>query len=93
MRLGNFIQWERKIGPPIYQQDNLVVRPISRVLTLWWLPYGGSVRNWPIAIEIQDNGIIREIPIPNVNLLTQIGLSLTVGLISLLIWIAGKGNS
>ncbi len=93
MRLSDFIQWERKIGRPIYQQDNLVIRPISRVLTIWWRPYGGSVRNWPVAIEIQENGIIREIPITNVNLLAQVGISLTVILVSLLIWISQTSKS
>jgi hypothetical protein len=93
MKIGNFIQWERKTGTPIYQQDNLVIRPISRVLTTWWRPYGGSVHNWPVAIEVEENGTIRELPITHINLLAQTGIGLIVILISLFIWLASNRQS
>lgn len=90
MKLGDFIQWERKTGTPIYQRHNQIVRPISRVLTLWWRPYGGSVHNWPVAIEVEENGTVREYPIINVKLWAQIGIGFIVAAVSLLVWQANK---
>jgi hypothetical protein len=90
MNLGSLIQWERKTGTPIFQRDNLNIRPISRVLTIYWSPYGGTVRNWPIALELEEGGQIVEIPIPNPNLVAYIIIATTFLLAYLLIWLAGK---
>jgi hypothetical protein len=90
MKLGNFIEWERKIGTPIYQHKNLTVRPISRVLTIWWRPFGGSVRNWPVAIQLEEFGQTREIPIPNLSLWTHLAIGSTLLTVGLFTWLAGK---
>ena len=93
MKLSDFIQWERKKGQPIYRQDGRTIRPVSRILTLSWRPYGGGVWNWPVAIELEENGTFQELPIININLWAQVGIGLMVFTAGLLIWAAAKHRS
>jgi hypothetical protein len=93
MKLGEFVEFERKKGEPIFRQDGRTIRPISRVLTIWWRPFGGGVWNWPVAVEVEENGAVRELPIIHINLWAQVGIGLIVFAASLLIWAAGKHRS
>lgn len=93
MKIGEFVEWERKVGQPIYAEGGRVVRPISRVLSVWWRPYGGGVWNLPVAVQIEEYGSLQEIPIVNVNLWAQIGIGLMVILVNLFILTAGKRRS
>jgi hypothetical protein len=93
MKIGNLVEWERKIGQPIYAENGRVIRPVSRVLSIWWQPYGGGVWNWPVAVAVEENGSVQELPIIHINLWAQIGIGLMVILVSLLISTAGKRRS
>lgn len=93
MNLGDYLQWERKVGKPIYQRDGLTIRPISRVLSVWWRPYGGAVWNRPSAVEVELDGIIEEVPIVPVTLLAVAGVWMVVAFVGLLMWMAGGRRS
>lgn len=93
MKIGEFLEFERKKGEPVYQQNGRTIRPISRILTLSWRPYGGGVWNWPVAVEVEENGAVRELPIIYVNLWAQAGVGLMVILAGLLISTAVKRRS
>lgn len=93
MKIGEFVEWKRKKGEPIFKQDGRIIRPVSRVLSVWWRPFGGGVWNWPVAVEVEENGTVRELPIVNVNLWAQIGIGLMVILAGMLISAAGKRRS
>jgi hypothetical protein len=60
---------------------------------MWWQPYGGSVHNWPVAVQIEENGTVRELPINNITLWAQIGTSLIIILSILLMWKIDKRQS
>lgn len=90
MRLGEFVEWERKVGQPIYAEGGRVIRPISRVLSVWWRPYGGGVWNWPVAVEVEENSVIWEQPIIDVNRWAQVGIGFMVLLVGILVSGAAK---
>ncbi|MFZ0546271.1 MAG: hypothetical protein WAM60_12575 [Candidatus Promineifilaceae bacterium] len=89
MKFGEYIEWERNKGEPIFQQDGRMIRPISRILTVRW-PRGGRVWNWPVAIEVEENGAIQELPIIHVTRWAQLGITLMVTTVSLLLWTTQK---
>jgi hypothetical protein len=93
MKLGEYVQWERKVGEPIYQQDGRTIRPISRVLSVWWRPYGGAVWNRPTAVEVEEGGVIEVVPIIPVTFWAQVGISTLVIVIGLLLGTAIKRRS
>jgi hypothetical protein len=93
MKLGNFVEWERKKGQPIYDENGRIIRPISRVLNVWWRPFGGGVWNWPVAVEVEENGAVRELPIVHVTLWATFGIGLMVILASILTSGANKRRS
>jgi hypothetical protein len=93
MKVGNFLEWERKMGGPIYEGGGRVIRPISRVLSVWWQPYGGGVWNWPVAVRVEENGSVHEVPIINVNLLAQLSIGLMTMIVGMVISGAVKRRS
>jgi hypothetical protein len=90
MKVGQFVEWQKNTGDPIYQTEALTIRPISRSLSIWWRPYGGWVWNRPAGIEITENNQVREMPIVDVNLWAQVGLAVMTALFSLLLWLKRK---
>ena len=59
-------------GEPIEHMD-LIMRPVSQSLIIR-LPFSGFVWNRPAAVEIDEAGKLRRIPIVDVTLLAQISL-------------------
>lgn len=93
MKVGDYVELERSVGEPLYRQNGRTIRPVSRVLKLWWRPFGGRVWNWPVAIAIEENGVVQEVPVVHINRWAEIGIGVTVFVFSLLIWIVGKSRS
>lgn len=69
--------YETSEGRPI-KHKNLVVTPVSRVLTIR-IPFWGYVWNRPVGVHVENGGSTIQVAIVDVTLLAQLGL-LSLGL-------------
>jgi hypothetical protein len=72
-RLREMVQLETHCGETIVA-SGLRVTPQSRALTVTW-PGGGWVWNRPVALEVEQDGEVRQLPIVDVTRWGQIALA------------------
>lgn len=73
--LRKMVTWETSDGNPIKVGDKTIT-PYSQAL-LVRIPYGGFVWNRPVALRVEQDGLVEEIPIVDVT--RQAQLALTAG--------------
>jgi hypothetical protein len=78
----SFIRLEKCTGPAT-TVGNTIVSPQAVVLKVRW-PFGGAVWNYPIALRVEQNGQVRQIPVLDVTRLVEIAMLFTAALVVLI---------
>ncbi|MBI4674064.1 MAG: hypothetical protein HY741_20660 [Chloroflexi bacterium] len=89
MRIGEILQWEKISGDPLMVENTRLV-PQARVLSVRF-PFGGFVWNRPVSIIIERDGKRETIAVPDLTLISQIAMAVSLILLPIVFFVNWKG--